>query len=135
MALKYSITRHKNPADPASPTLYYPTLKASGRLNLDQVATLVNRISSVKRPTIVAVLLALLTVIPQELANGFIVELGEFGTFRLTIHTRGTTNRQEVTRKNILKAKAHFRPGKVFRKELAHIEFDRNPSVTKPPRR
>jgi predicted histone-like DNA-binding protein len=135
MAIKYSITRHKNPADPASPTLYYPTLKASGRLDLDRVATLISQISCVPQTTTQAVLSALLVVVPREMADGYIVELGQFGTFRPTLHTRGATSREAVVKNNILKVKARFRPGKKFRKALAAAEFKRGVPIGKPPRR
>jgi predicted histone-like DNA-binding protein len=63
----------------------------------------------------IAVLEGFLTIIPRELANGNIVELGDFGTFRLQVHSQGADSEKEVTARNVTKTLARFRPGKRFK--------------------
>lgn len=58
-----------------------------------------------------------------KLANGNIVELGDFGSFRLTIQTSGEKSAEAVNAGNIKNVKVVFMPGKLFKQSLAQIEF------------
>ena len=70
-----------------------------------------------------AVLEALLTLIPREIANGNIVSLGDFGTFRLRIQSEGADTPEEVTARNIINVLPRFTPGKEFKQALSNTEF------------
>ena len=70
-----------------------------------------------------AVLEAFLLVIPQELAKGNIVELGELGSFRLTALASGEDSPEEVSKRNIKEVKVRFKPGKLFKQVLKGLEF------------
>ena len=66
---------------------------------------------------------ALLTLIPRELSAGNIVELGEFGSFRLRIQSEGAETPEGVTAHNIKKILPRFVPGKEFSRVLDTTEF------------
>jgi predicted histone-like DNA-binding protein len=70
-----------------------------------------------------AVLEALLTLIPREIANGNIVNLGDFGAFRLRIQSEGVDNPEDVTANNIKRVLPLFTPGKEFKQALNNTEF------------
>ena len=125
MTVKYSIISRKNPLNPSAPAKYYPSVKAAGRSNLRRIATRISEMSSLANADTLAVLECLLYVIPQELADGRIVELGDFGTYRLIVRTSGSEDSQDVNHTNILKARANFMPGKEFRKALARVDYQR----------
>ena len=70
-----------------------------------------------------AVLESLLELIPQKLADGNIVELGAFGSFRLTINAEGSATPEEVSSRNIKKVNSRFMPGKEFKQVIDITEF------------
>jgi nucleoid DNA-binding protein len=70
-----------------------------------------------------AVLEALLTVIPQELSRGNIVELGDFGNFWLRTSTEGADTAEAVRATQITGVLPRFNAGKEFKKVLDSIDF------------
>jgi predicted histone-like DNA-binding protein len=74
---------------------------------------------------IVATIEALLTIIPDELADGNIVSLGDFGTFSLRIRSEGADTAEEVTARNISNTLVTFRPGKRFKQVLNRITYEK----------
>ena len=75
-----------------------------------------------------AVLEALLTIIPRQISNGNIVELGDFGTLWMSIRSDGSDKLEEVKAHNIKRVTARFNPGKEFKQVLSNTEFVKNGS-------
>ncbi len=80
----------------------------------NQLSKQIAQIFTVSTADTTAVLEPLLELIPQELADGNIVELGAFGSFRLTINAEGSATPEEVSARNIKKTNPRFMPGKEF---------------------
>jgi nucleoid DNA-binding protein len=78
---------------------------------------------TVSSPDTLAVLESLLTIIPQELAEGNIVELGDFGNFWLRSNANGDEEMEKVSAGNLLSIKPRFNPGKEFNNALTSVEF------------
>jgi predicted histone-like DNA-binding protein len=125
MAVKYNVIARGNPGDPDAPEKYYPSVKSSGRLELRALSKQIAEISTVSSVDTLAVLEALLTLIPRELAAGNIIELGDFGSFRLRIQSEGENTPEDVSAHNIKKVKPLFSPGKEFKQVLANTEFNK----------
>ena len=73
----------------------------------------------------IVVLEGLLQVIPQQITQGKIVKLGEFGSFYLTIKAEGAQDISSVTPARIKKNKLHFRSGKILRQVLNNIKYEK----------
>ena len=123
MSTKYTVIARRKPGDPTAPEKYYPSVKSSGRITLRQLSKQIAEISTVSSVDTMAVLEALLTLIPREISNGNIVNLGDFGTFRLRIQSKGSDTPEEVTANNIKRVLPLFSPGKEFKQALATTEF------------
>ena len=123
MAVKFNVVSRGNPSDLAAPKKYYPSVESSGRKSVRQLAEQIAQFSTVSRVDTVAVIEALLTVIPQELAAGNIVELGEFGSFWLRTSSDGADTPEAVRASQIKKVLPRFNPGKEFKGVLGNIEF------------
>jgi len=119
MSAKYNVVERRNPSNPEAPARYYPSVVSSGRLNLRGLSNLTAEISTLSTVDTMAAIEALLIVIPRELANGNIVDLGDFGSFRLRIQTEGADTPEEVTSRNITKAMPRFVPGREFKNALS----------------
>jgi len=125
MTVKFNVVERGNPSNPAAPKKFYPSIESSGRKTLRQMAERIAQISTVSSADTMAVLEALLTTIPQELAAGNIVELGDFGNFWLRGDSEGTETAADVRASSIKGVLPRFNAGKEFKKVLDVIEFEK----------
>lgn len=125
MTVKFNVVERGNPANPTAPKKWYPSIDSSGRKTLRQMAERISQISTISTADTMAVLEALLTTIPQELAAGNIVELGDFGSFWLRIESDGVETADEVRSSQIQNVLPRFNPGKEFKRVLDAIEFQK----------
>lgn len=123
MSVKYNAVPKRDPRDLSAPPKYYPSVVKSGETGLRKLAKRIAEISTVSTIDTVANLEALLIVLPQELADGRIVKLGDFGTFWLRTKTQGSDTPDEVNAKNIINVLPRFTPGKEFKQVLDKINF------------
>ena len=115
MSVKYNVIPRKDPRNLESPPKFYPSVVSSGHTGLREITGVsIGKFSTVSSVDTLAVLEALLSVVPEELARGQIVELGDLGSFRLTIETIGAATEGEVNAANIAAAHVRFTPGKLF---------------------
>lgn len=126
MTAKYSVVPKKNPRDPAVPPKDYPIAVSKGHTDLREIAERIALISTVSTFDSMAMLETMLLVIPEELADGRIVRLGDFGSFHLTIQSGGEAAPQDVGTHNIKRTKVHFKPGKVFKGMLKDLKFHKD---------
>ena len=125
MTVKFNVIQRGNPSNQEAPKKFYPSIESSGRKTMRQMANRISEISTVSSVDTMAVLEALLTIIPQELADGNIVELGDFGNFWLKTTAEGADAAESVHSSQISTLLPRFIPGKEFKKILATIEFEK----------
>jgi len=125
MTVKFNVVERGNPANAAAPKKFYPSIQSSGRMSLRELAKEISSISTVSSTDTLAVLEALLTIIPKELSKGNIVELGDFGSFWLRSGAEGADTAEAVRGNQITKVLPRFNPGKEFKKTLDAIEFEK----------
>lgn len=125
MTVKFNVVQRGNPSNQEAPKKFYPSIESSGRKTMRQMANRISEISTVSSVDTMAVLEALLTIIPQELADGNIVELGDFGNFWLRGDTEGADTAETVHASHINGVLPRFNAGKEFKKILAAIEFEK----------
>ena len=123
MSVKFNIAERGNPSDPTAPKKFYPSIVSSGRTSLDLLTEQIANASTVSPADVSAVLISLMTLIPQELSRGNIVELGDFGNFWLRAKVAGAETAEEVRSSQIESLRSRFTPGKKFKTVLDGIEF------------
>jgi predicted histone-like DNA-binding protein len=133
MSVKYNVVQRGNPSDAAAPKKFYPSLISTGRKSMRQLSGRISEISTVSSTDTIAVIEAFLTVIPQELAAGNVVELGDFGNFWLKATSEGSETAEGVRSGNIKTLLPRFNPGKEFKKVLATVDFEKGTLVSPPP--
>jgi predicted histone-like DNA-binding protein len=132
MPVKFSATPKKDPRNLEAEPKYYATVKSDGRADTITIAKSINKMSTVSAPDTLAVLEAFLDVVPEKLADGRIVELGDFGTFRITVSSEGAALAEDVTVRSITDTRVIFTPGKRFKQLLATIEFQKEAAAVQP---
>ena len=125
MPARYKVIEKVNPQDRQGPRKYYPSLQTDGRSKQRDLALEAADRSTLSDADMDASMTNLLNLIPKHLADGKIVDLGEFGTFRLTISTEGAATAEEVTVRNIKKVGVRFTPGPAFKKMLEDVVFEK----------
>jgi predicted histone-like DNA-binding protein len=126
MSVKFSVTPRKDPRDQDSQPKYYVTVKSQGRVDAQGAAKDINKMSTVSSVDTTAVLEAFMNVVPDMLADGKIVELGDFGSFRVSVSSEGAETPEEVTTRNITNVRILFQPGKRFKYLLSGTEFEKS---------
>jgi predicted histone-like DNA-binding protein len=133
MSVKFNVVERGNPANREAPKKFYPSIASTGRRTLRQLAERIAQISTVSSADTMAVLEALLTTIPQELASGNVVELGDFGNFWLKANSEGVDTAEAVRASQITTLLPRFNAGKEFKKVLASVDYEKGALVSTPP--
>ena len=104
---------------------WYATTVNDQRSNLKELTIDIERISTVNRADILAVLSSLVQLIPEKLANSTIVELGDLGTFRTNIKSTGVLKEEDVSSNNIIGNKVIFSPGQDIKDALKTVTYQK----------
>jgi len=123
MSIKFNIVERGKPGDSAAPKKYYPSIQSTGRVSAQELAEHASDISTLSTPDMMAAMEALLIIIPKELANGNVVELGDFGHFWLRFSAEGAEDPADVRGEQITTLIPRFIPGKRFKHMLRSVTF------------
>lgn len=124
MAIKYNIVERGEPGVAGGGTKkYYASAVTTGNLDIEELTEQIERISTVSGADIRAVLYGIVDVVPKLLANGNIVQIGDLGSFRVSVSSEASDTAEEVTAAKIKKSKILFRPGKKFSAMLKTLEY------------
>lgn len=123
MAVKFNVMQRANPLKPTDPKKHYAVIKSDGEITLKQLSKRISGMSTVNSGDILAVLDLLVQVMQEELSQGRIVRLGDFGSFALTLSAEGKDKAEEVNANSVKSAKLQFRPGKDLKNTLTTLEF------------
>jgi predicted histone-like DNA-binding protein len=123
MAVNYKAVPKRNPSKQGEAPKFYAQVISSGDMTVRQLAKRISSISTVSVADTMAVIEAFLEVVPQALAEGNIVRLGDFGSFSLRVSSEGSEDAPAVSKNQIKKVSVKFRPGKEFANVTNAIEF------------
>ena len=121
--IKYKLKEQVNPMDITAPNKYVPVKLKQETLTLRDFAKRISRESTVSSMDAMAVLEGLLQIIPDEILNGKIIKLGDFGTFRSTISAVAVDAPEDFTTTKIKSLNVRFRPAKEFQKQITNIDY------------
>jgi predicted histone-like DNA-binding protein len=125
MSIKFSIVERGRPGDTGSPKKYYPYIQSTGRVTMRQLAEEASDISTLSTADMMAAVEAFLILIPDHLAQGEIVDLGDFGNFWLRFSAEGAETPEKVRGGLITTLIPRFMPGKEFKKILHMAKFEK----------
>lgn len=139
MPIEYTLVQRGVPGDAKSPKKWYANVRARGATTERGMAEKIGRSTSLSSSDIKAAIEALLQEIPRELADGQIVQLGDLGSFRVTLQSEGTATPEEFTAARVRKVKVNFVPSALFEQLLSGAVLRRVeaavPAVRKAPRK
>jgi predicted histone-like DNA-binding protein len=121
MSISYRPVRRKNPRDLQAPAKYYPNPVYVGKLSAREIAKLITETTSFSPSDTIGIIQALIDTLPRFLEEGYIIQLGDFGTFRLTFEGAGAGRPEEVSAKNIKALRYNFLPGQGLTENLKSL--------------
>jgi len=132
MALMYKKVQRKVLAGlEAGKIKTYAIAKARGYSNMERLCELVSTRSAMSSADVKSILDSLNWAIGFELKVGNIVQVGEFGNFRLSLSSEGAENEEDFSSHMIKKSKIIFSPGKSLRRTNNEMGFESADEVAK----
>lgn len=125
MAVKFKVVERGNPLKPTDPKKFYATSVSNGEISLKQLSKRISSMSTVNSADVLAVLDTLIQAMNEELADGKIVRLGDFGSFQISISAQGMTTAQAVNSNSVTNTRINFRPGKDLKNMLQTLSFEK----------
>ena len=108
--MKIKLITKKKPGDKNAPGKFYANPVNAGRKTLRDIARDIAGRSSLTRGDIENVLSNFIDCLPAYLRDGFSVQLGEFGTMRLTLSSKGSET-EKAFNTDTIKPRVTFTPG------------------------
>lgn len=122
--MKIKLVEKVNPADRTQPAKWYANAVNAGKKDIKTIAKEISGRSSLTRGDIENVLSNFVDELPALLKDGFSVQLGEFGTMRLSLSSEGAATPEEFKMSGIT-SKIVFTPSASIKKELSDISYEK----------
>ncbi|MGY6647742.1 HU family DNA-binding protein [Wenyingzhuangia sp. IMCC45574] len=120
--LKVISVQKINPQDRAADKKFYLQTISKDLVDIDRMATLIARQSTVSEIDCKAVITALAVHTIDQLEQGRTVHLGEMGTFKVGVSSEGVASEEEVSVDQIVKRRLNFRASPRMKKMLATVK-------------
>ena len=120
--MKIKLQKKKNPQK-RTEEKYYANPVNLGKKTLRDIARDIAGRSSLTRGDIENVLSNFMDCLPHYLRDGFSVQLGEFGTMRLTLSSEGAAT-EKAFKTETIKPRVVFTPGIELKSELAANSYE-----------
>ena len=120
--MKIKLQKKKNPQK-RTEEKYYANPVNLGKKTLRDIARDIAGRSSLTRGDIENVLSNFMDCLPHYLRDGFSVQLGEFGTMRLTLSSEGAAT-EKAFKTETIKPRVVFTPGRELKSELSVNSYE-----------
>ena len=120
--MKIKLVEKANPAK-RDQKKYYANAVNAGRKTIHDIARSIAGRSSLTRGDIENVLSNFVDELPEYLADGFSVQIGNFGTLRLSLSSDGAEKPEKFSTESI-KPKVVFTPGVEVKDSLLRISYE-----------
>lgn len=127
MALKYKLVQRKDlrKGAAADSKLYYASANVTGKMDFALICETIADRSTASKGDVMLIIDGLLHVVSQAILRGETVHMGEFGNFRATLGSSGSTTEADFTASMIRTPHIVFHPGKLLKGIADKISFER----------
>lgn len=123
MAVFYNKVQRKNPSDPNATPKWYPALRTTGMLKEKEVARQIADETTLNPKEAEMALSQLQKIMLRALHNGQSIQLGDWGSFHLTLNAEGSETEADANAMKVKKVNIRFAPGKELKESIAKIEL------------
>lgn len=126
MAVKFKVIERGQPGVVGGgEKKYYASVSTGGEADLDKLTERIEQVSTVSGADIRAVLYALVKVSGDLISEGNIVRLGDLGSLRVSVSSKGEESAEDVKASSIKSTRVVFSPGKMLKNVLKTITFQK----------
>jgi predicted histone-like DNA-binding protein len=125
MSVKYTVKEKGNPMNPQQPKKWYANAKSDGEVKLRTLSKEIAARSTISSADTQAVLVALTEVLVENLAEGRIVRLGDFGAFQMAVSSEGAETEAKFNASLIKSSKVVFRPGIDLKEMQNNLKYEK----------
>ncbi len=118
MAVFFNKVEKSNPLKPNEPKKWYASLRTVSQISEKEVAKLISDETTMNRKEAEMALDQFQKILLRLLLDGHSVQLGDWGSFRLTCNSEGSNTQSEVTASNIKNLNIRFTPGKDLKEAI-----------------
>lgn len=123
MKINYKLIQRKNPGNPEAKPKFYATILRPEKVTLDELARRIAEISPVNELDTKTALMTLARVVPEYLAKGATVELGDIGRLMVNLSSAGAETEEDFSSDMIKGCKVSYRPAITIKKVLKNVEY------------
>lgn len=123
--MKYKLIEKGNPSDKNAPKKWYASPVNSGKVDQKAIAKEIANRSSLTSGDVANVIQNFLELLPNYLIDGKSVQLGDFGTFRLSLSSEGAEEQATFNATKIKGLKVIFTPSSDFKTTLSQTHFEK----------
>ncbi|MDR2795416.1 MAG: HU family DNA-binding protein [Spirochaetaceae bacterium] len=123
MAVKLKKIQRKNPQNTAS-VKWYLTQEKVGVVGMTEIAREIEERSALSFGDVQSALSNLVEILPVFLKLGHTIKLERFGSFRVSVTSRGTATADELSARHVKRLKLIFLPGKELKRSLEDVSFE-----------
>lgn len=133
MPLKYHLVlRPDKRKDAAKDSkLYYGQIRSQQTTDFNRLCETISAHSTASKGDVMLVIDGLLYVLTQNLADGNVVQMGEFGNFRMVAGSTGTATEDAFTTTLFKKGRIVFTPGSMLKTITSKPKFEKLDILTK----
>ena len=125
MSIKYSVNQLRNPQDPEGARKFYARAQVRETITLRKLAKEIAYASSLTPGDVLSVLMELSNHVANHLADGDMVDMGDFGKLQYQVESEGADTEEEFKYTNISKVNLQFRPGIAFREQEKTLKYEK----------
>ncbi|WP_434574802.1 HU family DNA-binding protein [Riemerella anatipestifer] len=122
--MKYKLVQRGKPGDSEAPKKWYANPVKTGSVNQKSLSKEISGRSSLTAGDVSNVIQNLLDILPSKLVEGNSVQLGDFGTFRVSFSSEGVDTEKDFTTDKIKGVKVLFTPSSDFKRVLSEMRFE-----------
>ena len=123
MSLFYNKIQRANPSKPKEEKKWYLILKSIGRMTEKQVAKEIADETTLNPKEAEMAIYQFQKVLTKALLDGKTVQLGELGSFQVTVKSKGVNKESEVNASLVEKVNLRFTPSATLKENLQKAHF------------
>jgi predicted histone-like DNA-binding protein len=123
--MKYKLIQRANPQARGEQAKWYATPVNDGKIDQKSISMEIVEISSLSRGDVANVIECLLDTLPKYLLMGKSINLGDFGTLRLSFSSQGVETPEEFHINLISGVKVVFTPSVELKRAIENIKFEK----------
>ena len=123
MSVFFNVIERVDPSAPKAPRKWYPIIKSIKQVGEKEVAKLIADETTINRKEAEMALAQFEKVMTRLLLDGYTVQLGDWGAFRLTCNGKGADKKEDVKAENIKGLKIRFITGNDLKNNIKKAKF------------